>query len=539
MRGIGKSMNGNRSFVPLAVLILLVLTAFRGERINPPGSILVLQVLARSAGVSGVAPVPYLTEAERIDAFIQEEMERHHLPGMAIALVEGDRVILLKGYGKADQSGRPVTPQTPFLLASISKPLTATAIMQLVDAGKVELDTPVQKYIPEFRVADPVASGQIKIRHLLLHTSGLPVTACDTRSNAQTLADFVAELQAVELDAPVGARHSYCSGNYNILGRVIEKVSGQSFGEYMEKNIFIPLEMKNTFTSETEAKAAGMAQGYQFLFGISVPIHYSYNPSQLPSGYMISSVEDMSHFLIAQLNAGQYGDHRLLDADAVTSMQKPGTTRGRDGGYGFGWVIASKGDVPAVWHDGVNNSYHSLVLMQPQSRRGVVILMNSFNIVAYQSAYQEIEAGVARLMAGLDPNEPSQTLGQLYLTVDFVLAVLLAIVFWPLLRMGKWHHWLMERREAGKAPMIRVILRAVLEISFALIFLIGIRMVLVTGLGAQSWYEVLTVFPDFVVWIWTFALILFITGVIRMRLILQTRRVPISKDGAVPETTLL
>jgi hypothetical protein len=97
----------------------------------------------------------------------------------------------------------------------------------------------------------------------------------------------------------------------------------------------------------------------------------------------------------------------------------------------------------------------------------------------------------------------------------------------------------MERREAGKAPMIRVILRAVLEISFALIFLIGIRMVLVTGLGAQSWYEVLTVFPDFVVWIWTFALILFITGVIRMRLILQTRRVPISKDGAVPETTLL
>jgi CubicO group peptidase (beta-lactamase class C family) len=537
VRGMWKYMIGNRSFIPLAVLILLVW--FGGERANPPSSLLGIKALARSTGVSGEAPGPYATQAERIDAFVEEEMQRHHLPGLALALVEEDKVILLKGYGKADPSGRPVTPQTPFLLASISKPMTATGIMQLVDAGKVELDAPVQKYIPEFRVADPVASSQITVRHLLLHTSGLPVTACDTRSHAQTLAEYVAELQTVELDAPVGARHSYCSGNYNILGRVIEKVSGQSFGEYMEQNVFAPLKMRNTFTSETDAQAAGMAQGYQFLYGISVPTHYQYNPSQMPSGYMISSAEDMSHFLIAQLNDGQYGDFHLLDAKTVASMQVPGISRGRDGGYGFGWVIAPVGDVPAVWHDGVNNNYHSLLLMQPQNKRGVVILMNSFNIVAYQSAYQEIEAGVVRLLAGMEPNPPAQTLGSLYLKIDLVLFVLLVLVLLPLIRMRKWHQWLLKRQQTRDIPMVRVILRAVLEICAAVVFLVVIRTVIITGLGAQSWYEVLTVFPDFVIWIWLFALILLATGAVRMKLILLTRRTRIQDGRPVSETPVL
>jgi CubicO group peptidase (beta-lactamase class C family) len=537
MRGIQKSMNDNRSFVFLMGLILLMLVGFQGERIHTPGSILLLQSLTRLLGSDRVGL--QTTDAEKIDVFVREEMQRQHIPGLALALAEGDQVTYIKGYGKADQSGRPVTPQTPFLLASVSKSLTATAIMQMVEAGKVELDSPVQRYIPEFRVSDPVASHQITVRHLLLHTSGLPVTACDTSSNAQSLEAYVSELQSVKLDGPVGSRHNYCSGNYNILGRVIEKVSGLPFGEYMEQNVFAPLEMQNTFVSEVEAQKAGMAQGYQFIFGIPVSTHYSYNPSQLPSGYMISSVEDMSHFLVSQLNGGQYGDQQLLAADTVASMQMPGVSRGRDGGYGFGWVIAPFGDVPAVWHDGVNNNYHSLLLMQPQTKKGVVILMNSFNIVAYQSAYREIESGVARLLAGMDPSPTTQTLGRIYLQIDMVLFVLLAILLWPLLRIRRWYKWLMERREAGKAPMLRVLIRAVLEILFPLIFLIGIRTVVVAGLGAQSWYEVLTVFPDFVLWIWMFALILFVTGVIRMRLILQARHIPVGQDRLISETPLL
>jgi CubicO group peptidase (beta-lactamase class C family) len=463
------------------------------------------------------------SKVERIDAFVSQQMQRHGIPGLALALVDGDTVIFMKGYGKADQTGRLITPKTPFILASVSKPLTAVAIMQLVDAGQVELDAPVQKYLPEFRVADTIASSQITVRHLLLHTSGIPTTACDTKVNAQTIEEYVAELQTVELDAPVGTRHNYCSGNYNILGRIIEVVSGQPFGEFMQEHVFTPLDMQQSFTSEREAQEAGLAQGYQWLFGLSVPTRHPYNPSQLPSGYMISSAEDMSHFLISQLNEGQYVDATLLSANSIADMQVASTKRGEDGGYGFGWVIAPVGDVPAVWHDGVNVNFHSLLLMQPETKRGAVVLMNSFGIVPYQDAYKEIEEGVARMLADLDPAPESTRLGIVYLMIDVLLAGLLAIVLFPLLRMRFWHRWLLVRRQENRLPLIRVSLRAAWEIGFALAFLIGIRVIIVTGLGAQSWYEVLTVFPDFVLWVWAFALTMLLTGVIRMKLILQTR----------------
>ncbi len=471
-------------------------------------------------GVSASATNP--AAAEEIDAFVTQQIHKHGIPGLALALVDNDQVIFIKGYGKADQTGRPITPQTPFILASVSKPLTAVAIMQLVEAGKVELDAPVQRYITKFRVADPVASSQITVRHLLLHTSGIPATACDTRINAETLAEFVIELQTVKLDAPVGARHNYCSANYNILGRIIEVVSGQSFGEYMQKNIFAPLDMQQSFTSEQEAQQAGLAQGYQWFFGLSVPTHHPYNSSQLPSGYMISSVEDMSHFLLSQLNEGQYADIGLLSADSIAAMQTPGTDRSNGGGYGFGWIISPVGDVPTVWHDGVNVNFYSILLMQPETQRGAVILMNSFGIVAYESAYKEIEEGIARILAGMEPTEPYQSLGSLYSMIDALLAVILALVLFPLLRIRDWHRWLLERQQAGSLPLIRVGLRSAWEIGFALLFLTGMRVFIVTGLGAQSWYEVLTVFPDFIPWIWAIALIILFTGVVRMKFIVQT-----------------
>ena len=245
-------MDTQRNWTGYITAILLILT-------------LSLSVLTWSTVKASTAITD--SKVERIDAFVTQQMQKHGLPGLALALVEGDQVIFMKGYGKADETGRPVTPQTSFLLASVSKPLTAVATMQLVESGKVELDTSVQRYVPEFRVADPNASSQITVRHLLLHTSGLPTTACDTRINAQSLAEYVAELRTVELVSPVGARHVYCSGNYNILGRMIEVVSGQSFGEYVQEYIFVPLEMQQSFTSEGEAQKAGMAQGYQWLFG--------------------------------------------------------------------------------------------------------------------------------------------------------------------------------------------------------------------------------------------------------------------------------
>lgn len=484
-----------------------------------------LAMLAAVTRPNTAAPAPAPLDVERIDAFVSAQIERHGLPGLALAVVDGDRVALLKGYGTADPSGRPVTPQTPFLLASVSKPLTASAVMQLVETGQVELDAPLRRYAPEFQMADPQAADQITVRHLLLHTSGLPVTACDTRKDAVTLAEYVAELHTVALDAPPGTHYSYCSGNYNLLGRLIETVSGQSFGEYMQQHVFTPLDMRHSFTSEVDAQQDGLAQGYQWVFGLLVPVHYRYNPSQLPSGYMISSAEDMSHFLIAQMNEGRYAGNSLLSASSIAAMQEPGIKRGESGEYGFGWFIAPFGDVEAVWHDGVNETYHTLLLMEPETRRGAVLLFNAFGIVAYENAYQELETGIARMLAGQAPlPETGKSLSTAYLIIDTVLVVLLGLALIPLLNMRRWQGWLLARQQAGRLPRTRVLLRAAWEIGFALIFLLVVRLVIIPGLGAQSWFEIFKGFPDFVLWLWAFALIGLVTGVARLAVILRTRQ---------------
>jgi len=126
-------------------------------------------VEASAAGASSESAPDFAA----IDHYVQKEMKQTRMPGVALGVVKADEIVHLKGFGKADSSGRAVRPQTPFIIGSLSKSFTALAIMQLVEAGKLELDAPVQRYLPWFRVADEEASARITVRELLNHTSGL------------------------------------------------------------------------------------------------------------------------------------------------------------------------------------------------------------------------------------------------------------------------------------------------------------------------------------------------------------------------------
>ena len=146
----------------------------------------------------------------KIDAFVTAEMQTTHIPGLALGIVHGNQIMHLQGFGVADPTGRAISQQTPFIVGSVSKSFTALAIMQLVEAGKIELDAPVQRYLPWFRLADPAASTRITVRHLLYQTSGIPASA-DLKefingTGNETLEQLVRGLNAVALDRPVGAR---------------------------------------------------------------------------------------------------------------------------------------------------------------------------------------------------------------------------------------------------------------------------------------------------------------------------------------------
>jgi CubicO group peptidase (beta-lactamase class C family) len=218
--------------------------------------------LARKAfAKTGLAkPVTHGPAYDAIDACIEGQMRRLKVPGVSLAIIEGDQIVRLRGFGYGDgrsrSGGEVPTPQTSFSIGSPTKSFTALAVMQLVEAGRVELDAPVQRYLPWFRVADPQASAQMTVRHLLNQTSGLPESSAE-----RALADFddrpdATERQArglasVKLTHPVGSACEYCDMNYNLLGLIIEAASGKSYADYIKEYIFAPLDMNLTGHSQT------------------------------------------------------------------------------------------------------------------------------------------------------------------------------------------------------------------------------------------------------------------------------------------------
>ena len=192
------------------------------------------------ATTGSAEPAPDSGSYDAIDAYIEGQMRRLKIPGVALAIVEGDRIVYRRGFGHARPGGEAPTPQTPFVLGSTTKSFTALAVMQLVEAGKIELDAPVQRYLPWFRVADPQASAQMTVRHLLNQTSGLPMLA-----GMSLLADLddspgAAERQAralstLKLTRPVGAAFEYSNLNYNLLGLIVEAASGESYADYIQR----------------------------------------------------------------------------------------------------------------------------------------------------------------------------------------------------------------------------------------------------------------------------------------------------------------
>lgn len=385
--------NYNASFWNIAILLALVLSL-------------------ASATTPATAGNLSADDFTAIDRYIESEMDAGRIPGLALGIVKGDQILYLKGYGKADETGRPVTPETPFVLGSTTKSFTALAIMQLVEAGKVDLDAPVQHYLPWFRVADAEASAQITIRHLLNQTSGLPYKAgiaYIAKENSQTsaLEEEIRALKDVKPNRPVGESFEYCNLNYGTLGLVIESVTGESYEQYVEENIFAPLGMTNSYASYQQAQQHDLAQGYLLWWSMPKPYELIYNRAGLPSGYLVSSAEDMSHYLIAQLNGGRFGDISVLSEAGVADMHfaaAPTTMMGTKA-YGMGWFIADMDGESVIWHAGGVANGHSDLILSPETGYGIFVVFNSSHIL--DSAGSEIAEGVFSMLLGHQPPAPA------------------------------------------------------------------------------------------------------------------------------------
>ena len=383
------------------------------------GSLIVGAVLALIHRVfakrTWAKPVTNSSSYDAIDAYIEGQMRRLKTPGVSLAIVEGDKIVHLRGFGQARPDGEAPTPQTPFFIGSLTKSFTALAVMQLVEAGKIDLDAPVQRYLPWFRVADPQASAQMTVRHLLNQTSGLP-----TSSGEIPLADFDDSPDATERQAralatlvltrPVGSAFEYSNSNYNLLGLIIEAASGEPYADYIQEHIFTPLDMSHSYTSQAMAKQNGLAVGHQYRFAIpfaapNMPIPHG----SLPSGQLISSAEDMARYLIAHLNEGRYGDVRILSGAGIAELHRgvaDFSFRGISlGQYGMGWFVDEIGGTKLVWHSGILPHFYAYMALLPEQKKGVVLLFNASHHWM-SPVLAEVGTGVAALLAG-DQSRPA------------------------------------------------------------------------------------------------------------------------------------
>lgn len=447
-------------------------------------------------------------ETDKIDHFIESAMDKLHIPGVAVGIVKGDQSVYLKGYGISGPDQKPVTPQTPFVLGSTSKSITALAIMQLVEEGKIDLQAPVQRYLPWFRVADEEDSKKILVRDLLYQTSG--IAKYDGHigmvNGDKSLEEHIRSLKNIQLIGPIGGEFQYSNLNYDILSGIVQVVSGEPFTQYVHNHIFKPLEMKRSYGSPKEAQKDGLATGYQSMFGWMVPTEQLDHRATVASGYLISSAEDMSNYLIAQMNGGHFKKNKILSKENVKQMHHPVSPMGDGFSYAMGWSVKNN----VILHVGATENTYSYMVMK--DGYGIILLANSMDYLVY---YDQIVMGIDQILHGGEPtlaNIPD--FQKTYLIADLVVLAALIFVAWSI-------HGLFKGRMKRKATPLRISIQILLILLFHILIPLAILFYLPKVL-ISPWSVITAFLPGLGHFLFGLAIVLLCIGMIKTVLLIRS-----------------
>ncbi|MDX2343980.1 MAG: serine hydrolase domain-containing protein, partial [Acidimicrobiia bacterium] len=326
-----------------------------------------LAVLAVGLSVALPAGVP----EGSIEDFVDTEMPASRVPGLAYAVVADGEITEVGAHGVVEiGDDREVTLDTPFVTGSISKSFTALAVMQLVEAGEVDLDTGISTYLDGFS-GEP--AGAITVRQLLSHTSGFSTLQGNTshaddtggKDELELRVDGIAEVNPAYTP---GERWEYSNTNYGILGRLIEVVSGQDYQGYVAANILEPVGMQHSFVADGEIHES-MATGHRPWFGTKRPLRQNAtHRGTAPQGGIVASAHDLALYMQMMMN----GEDDVLSAEGKALMMRPASSASPS--YGFGWFVNTANRT--VWHDGSTPGFETLATMVVAEKRAVVILVN-------------------------------------------------------------------------------------------------------------------------------------------------------------------
>ncbi len=335
---------------------------------NLPVVLLVLAAVCLAPPLASADATPS-TSSKGVAEVLQPFVDRHALAGAVTLVADKDKVLSLEAIGFADVAAKKTMPtDAVFWIASQSKPITATALMMLVDEGKVKLDDPVAKYLPEFKGQWLKAYGDnqmqllrkpkqtMTVRHILSHTSGLPFKSAVEEPTLDLLPLHLAVRSYVmtPLDFEPGTkRFQYSNPGINIAGRIIEVVSGMPYEHFMDKRLFEPLGMKDTTFWPNEERLKRLAKSYKPNADKSDLVEtkigylkYPFNDrtrQPMPAGGLFSTATDVGRFCRMVLNKGKFQGKRYLSEDAVKQMATTEIGDPAKGGYGLGWSTHGNG----------------------------------------------------------------------------------------------------------------------------------------------------------------------------------------------------
>lgn len=350
-----------------------------------------------------------------LDLFIQDQMQKAHVPGLAAAVTRGGELVWAKGYGWADPWRRSrVTVDTPFMLASVSKLVTGTAVLQLVEEGKLDLDADINHYLP-FPVKNPhAATPAITARSLLAHVSGLRDSAVLARLYVQ--GDSPVSLERLlrgylvpggEYYDPAhyatngpGREWSYANIGFALLGYLVERAGGQDFAARCEARIFAPLQMTRSHWFLAQHDRTTLAMPCFPLIRASGVVTYlpygHYGYPDYPDGQLRASVRDLARFMAAHAQWGRLGSARILEEDSVKLMRAPAYPDVNPG-MGLAFFNTTEGGRDWVMHTGGDKGVNTMLYLCPADGLGVIILANSG--ARYPGDYRHLRAIFHRLVA--------------------------------------------------------------------------------------------------------------------------------------------
>lgn len=323
------------------------------------------------------------TELEAfVDNFFAQEVAAKSAPGGAVAIVKDGEIIFSKGYGYADLAQQtPVNADlTRFRVASISKLFTTTATLQLAEQGLIKLDDPIAPYLGDVVQLENPYPEPVTFAQLLTHTDGTTKRriglAARTEAQLQSLEDYLAD-HLPPIVYPPGQLFSYSSHSMALLGYLVQRISGQPFGDYIADHIFEPLEMSHSSFAQPPPAMENLATGYQQRGDRFEPVDYLYLNIG-PAAAMSSTVTDLAHFMIAHLQGGRYRNSRILQPESISEMHDiqfrahpalPGT------GYGFRERYIN--GLQTIGHLGSLRGYSSSLTLIPEENVGIIVVSNS------------------------------------------------------------------------------------------------------------------------------------------------------------------